>query len=118
MDRDWQALKPGVPRVVVNAKNTSNECPKCDHVGLEEAGYRRLRCPRCGFEGDRDEIGKLNVRKRALRILGINGGALTPPTAPQMTDVAPNRWGEPMNRPKGNPRPFKGGEEVSLVTKC
>mgnify|MGYP003872906301 CR=1 FL=1 len=89
---DWQALKHGVPRVVVDARNTSNECPKCDHVGLEETGYRRLKCPRCGFEADRDEVGKLNVRKRALRILGINGGALTPPTAaPQMTDVNPNR---------------------------
>ena len=91
---DWQALKHGVPRVVVDARNTSNECPKCDHVGLEETGYRRLKCPRCGFEADRDEVGKLNVRKRALRILGINGGALTPPTAaPQMTDVTPNQWG-------------------------
>jgi len=104
---------------VVNAKNTSNECPKCDHVGLEEAGYRRLKCPRCGFEGGRDEVGKLNVRKRALRILGIGGSSDPPTAAPQMTDVNPNRWGEPMNRPKGgNPRPFKGGEEVSLVTKC
>jgi len=100
---DWQTLKHGVPRVVVNARNTSNECPKCDHVGLEEVGYRRLRCPKCGFEADRDEIGKLNVRKRALRILGITGGALTPPTAPQMTDVNPNRWGESMNHPRGDP---------------
>jgi len=97
---DWQALKHGVPRVVVNARNTSSECPKCDHVGLEEVGYRRLRCPRCGFEADRDQIGKLNIRKRALRMLKLPGGALTPPTAPQMTDVAPNRWGEPMNRPR------------------
>jgi len=105
---DWQSLKHGVPRVVVDARNTSSECPKCDYVGLEEIGYRRLRCPRCGFEGDRDEIGKLNVRKRALRILGINGGALTPPTASQMTDVTPNRWGEPPS-PKGNPRPFRAG---------
>ena len=55
---DWQSLKHGVPRVVVNARNTSNECPKCDFIGLEEVGYRRLKCPRCGFEGDRDEVGK------------------------------------------------------------
>ena len=79
---DWQALKHGVPRVVVDARNTSSECPKCDYIGLEEVGYRRLKCPRCGFEGDRDEIGKLNVRKRALRILGITGGALTPQQLP------------------------------------
>jgi len=90
---DWQAEKHGVPYVKVDPNGTSSECPKCDYKGLEEIGYRRLRCPRCGFEADRDVIGKLNVRKRGLRKLGIypRGGALTPLTAPQMTDVAPNR---------------------------
>jgi transposase len=54
---------------------------------LEEAGYRRLRCPRCNFETDRDVAGKLNIRKRALKTLRISGGSLTP----QMTDENPNR---------------------------
>jgi IS605 OrfB family transposase len=89
---DWQAEKHGVPLAIVNPNGTSSECPKCDSK-LEEAGYRRLRCPRCGFEADRDIIGKLNIRKRALKTLGISGGSLTTPTAPQMTDVNPNRWG-------------------------
>jgi len=90
---DWQAEKHGVPYVKVDPNGTSSECPICDYKGLEEVGYRRLRCPRCGFEADRDVIGKLNVRKRGLRKLGIypRGGALTPLTASQMTDVAPNR---------------------------
>jgi len=90
---DWQAEKNGVPYVKVDPNGTSLECPKCDYKGLVEVGYRRLRCPRCGFEADRDVIGKLNVRKRGLRKLGIipRGGALTPLTAPQMTDVASNR---------------------------
>jgi hypothetical protein len=41
-----------------------------------------------------------------------------------MTDVNPNRWGEPMNRPqrgRGNPRPFKAGrrsvKDQSLIDK-
>jgi putative transposase len=62
-----------------------------------------MRCPRCGFEADRDIVGKLNIRKRALKMLGIKidfGGVLAPLTAPQMTDVNPNRWGEPMSRPQ------------------
>jgi len=63
----------GFQEVMVNARNTSSECPKCDYIGLEEISYRRLRRPRCGFEGGRDEVGKLNVRKKAPRILGING---------------------------------------------
>ena len=90
---DWQALKHEVPRVVVDARNTSSECPKCDFTGLEEIGYRRLKCPRCGFEGDRDEIGKLNVRKRALRILDLNGGALTPPNCPPNDRCKPESMG-------------------------
>jgi IS605 OrfB family transposase len=106
---DWQAMKQGVPLAIVNPNGTSSECPKRDSK-LEENGYRRLRCPRCGFEADRDVIGKLNIRKRALKKLRIKanpGGVLAPLTAPQMTDVNPNRWGEPMNRPQ------RGGEEVS-----
>jgi len=90
---DWQAEKNGVPYVKVDPNGTSSECPKCDNKGLEEVGYRRLRCPRCGFEADRDVIGKLNVRKKGLRKLGIkfSGGSLATLTAPQMTDVNPNR---------------------------
>jgi IS605 OrfB family transposase len=87
---DWQAEKHGVPLAIVNPNGTSSECPKCDSM-LEENGYRRLRCPQCNFEADRDVIGKLNIRKRALKILGVSGGSLTTPTAPQMTDVSPNR---------------------------
>jgi IS605 OrfB family transposase len=94
---DWNAKKQGVPLAIVNSNGTSSKCPKCDSKGLKEVDYRRLRCPRCGFEADRDVIGKLNIRKRALKKLGIKidfGGVLTTPTAPpQMTDVAPNRWG-------------------------
>ncbi|MEM3977700.1 MAG: hypothetical protein QXV47_00460 [Fervidicoccaceae archaeon] len=40
------------------------------------------------------------------------GGSLATPTAPQMTDVSPNRCGEPVNRLKGT-HALKGGEEVS-----
>ena len=57
--------------VKVDPNGTSSECPICNYKGLEEVGYRRLRCPRCGFEADRDATRKLNVRKRGLRKLGI-----------------------------------------------
>jgi len=102
---DWQTMKHGVPLAIVNPNGTSSDCPQCDSK-LVENGYRRLKCPICGFEADRDVVGKLNIRKRALKMLGIKidfGGVLAPLTAPQMTDVNPNRWGEPMNRPEGNP---------------
>jgi len=79
---DWQAEKQGIPLAIVNPNGTSSECPKCDSK-LEENGYRRLRCPRCGFEADRDVIGKLNIRKRALKKLRINPpGEFWPPSLP------------------------------------
>jgi transposase len=34
--------------------------------------------PECGFEEDRDVIAKLNIRRRAFKLPGLNGGALTP----------------------------------------
>jgi len=46
---DRQAEKHGVPLAIVDPSGTSSECPKCDSK-LEENGYRRLKCPRCGFE--------------------------------------------------------------------
>ncbi|ESQ20713.1 MAG: transposase, IS605 OrfB family, central region [uncultured Acidilobus sp. CIS] len=88
---DWQAEKNGVPLFVVDPAGTSTTCPRCG-AKLVEVGHRRLRCPRCGLEADRDAIAILNIERRALSKMG---GTLTSPTAPQMTDVNPNRWGEP-----------------------
>jgi len=94
---DWQAEKGGVPLFVVEPAGTSSTCPRCG-AELVEVGYRRLRCPRCGLEADRDTIAVLNIEGRALSKMG---GSLASPTAPQVTDVSPNRWGEPVSRPKG-----------------
>jgi len=88
---DWQAEKNGVPLFVVDPAGTSTTCPRCG-AELVEVGYRRLRCPRCGLEADRDTIAVLNIERRALNQMG---GTLASPTAPQVTDVSPNRWGEP-----------------------
>jgi putative transposase len=99
---DWQCEKLGVPIIPVEPKQTSSICPNCSSR-LKENGYRQLKCPRCGLEEDRDRIAVLNIEKRALEQLEpISGGPLTAPTAPQMTDVFPNRCGEPN-------RPFRAG---------
>jgi len=81
---DWQAMKLGAPIVIVDPRDTSSECPNCGSK-LEENGYRRLKCPRCKFEADRDVIGKLNIGKKALKMLGIKpsfGGVLAPSLPP------------------------------------
>jgi transposase len=76
-------MKRGSPLAIVDPRGTSSECPKC-YSKLEENGYRRLRCPQCNFEADRDVIGKLNIRKRALKMLRIKAdfGDLWPPSQP------------------------------------
>ncbi len=77
---DWQAMKHGAPLAIVDPRGISSEYPQCDSK-MEESGYRRHRCPRCGFEADRDVVGKLNIRKRVLKMLEIKafpGGVLAP----------------------------------------
>jgi IS605 OrfB family transposase len=106
---DWQCEKLGVPIIPVEPKHTSSICPNCSSR-LRGNGYRQLKCPKCGLEEDRDRIAVLNIERRALGLLNLSGGPLTAPTAPQMTDVFPNRCGEP-NRPEGT-LALQGGEEV------
>jgi len=110
---DWQCEKNGVPVITVKPRGTSSTCPMCGSR-LVEKGYRRLRCPRCGLKADRDTIAVINIEKIALSKMG---GPLTAPTAPQMTDVAPNRCGEPVNPPKGSPRPLGRGGGQKFMTK-
>jgi len=104
---DWQSQKHGVRVIVIAPKDTSSECPKCGSKMVEN-GYRKMKCLVCGFEADRDIIAILNIEKKALIQMGR---VLIPPTAPQMTDVSPNRCGEPMNPLKGI-LALKGGEEI------
>jgi IS605 OrfB family transposase len=84
---DWQCEKNGAPIIVVEPRKTSTTCPRCN-TKLIENEYRRMRCPRCGFEVDRDTVAVLNIEMKALSKMW---GALTPLNALQMTDVNPNR---------------------------
>jgi len=104
---DWQCEKHGVPSTAVDPMDTSTKCPRCSSK-MRENGYRVFKCPVCGFEADRDTVAILNIEKRALTQMG---GSLTTPTAPQRTDVAPNRCGEPMNPLKGFPLGRGGGQK-------
>jgi IS605 OrfB family transposase len=74
---DWQTEKHGVPIIVVESKGTSSICPVCNSK-LVENGYRKMKCPRCGFEGDRDSIAILNIEIKAIQRMGD----LWPPQLP------------------------------------
>jgi len=78
-------MKLGAPLVIVDPSGTSSECPQCNSM-LEENGYRRLGYPQCNFEAYRDVVRKLNIWKRALKMLGIKaipGGVPTTSLPPK-----------------------------------
>jgi IS605 OrfB family transposase len=105
---DWQCERQGVPVVAINPRGTSSTCPRCNSK-LSENGYRIFKCPRCGFKADRDMVAVLNIERKAIKKMG---GSLATPIAPQMTDVDPNRCGEPVSRSKET-LAHQGGKKVS-----
>ena len=80
---EWKARLHGVPVFKVSPRGTSSICPNCGSR-LRNAGGRRLKCPACGLEEDRDLIAALN--------LGMRGA--------QATQMAPDA--------DENPRAMKG----------
>ena len=61
---EFKAKVEGIPVIKVNPKGTSSKCPVCQSK-LKENGYRRLKCPSCRFEADRDYIAALNLKMKA-----------------------------------------------------
>lgn len=63
---DYKARLWGVPLVLIDAKNTSRECPTC---GFTAKGNRvsqaEFICGNCGHAGAADHIAALNIRARA-----------------------------------------------------
>ena len=62
---EFKAKIEGIPVIKVSPKGTSTKCPICQSK-LKEVSYRRLKCPSCGFEGDRDYIASLNLKMKAF----------------------------------------------------
>ncbi len=80
---EYKARLAGLNVIYVNPRGTSRRCPICGGK-LSPNGHRRLKCPRCGFEGDRDVVGALNVMKRAREMWG----ASVPPEGPRVKPLA------------------------------
>ncbi len=57
-----------IPIVLVEPEYTSSMCPRCGaYLGRARGG--KVTCSYCGFEGDRDVIGAMNVALRGFLIL-------------------------------------------------
>jgi putative transposase len=60
---EYKARLSGLMVVYLNAKDTSSLCPVCGEK-LSPNGYRRMRCPTCRLEEDRDIIAVKNPLQR------------------------------------------------------
>ena len=63
---EWKARLYGVPVLKVSPRGTSSTCPNCGSR-LKNVGNRRLRCPVCGLEEDRDLIAAINLGMRGVQ---------------------------------------------------
>ena len=73
-----KAVEYNVPVVIVEPRGTSSTCPRCASQLLYD--HRLATCPRCGFIGDRDRVGAMNVWLRALNAYaGAPGSLLSAP---------------------------------------
>jgi putative transposase len=62
----YKAKKAGVPFLKVDARHTSQRCPRCGHIGRANRPERdHFRCRRCGLAGPADVVAGVNVRDRA-----------------------------------------------------
>jgi len=61
-----KCIEKGVHVVKVDPKNTSSVCPFCGSKLMRGNAPRRLKCPKCGIEMDRDVAAVLNLEKRYL----------------------------------------------------
>ncbi|WP_189253525.1 RNA-guided endonuclease InsQ/TnpB family protein [Lentzea flava] len=63
---EYKARRAGVRVIVVDARHTSQMCPRCGHTARNNRRDRdRFRCRRCGLAGPADHVAGINVRNRA-----------------------------------------------------
>jgi len=65
-----KASENRVHLIKVDPRDTSVTCPKCSLVSKENRKGENFRCISCGYKGDADNIGALNILVKTLVILG------------------------------------------------
>ncbi|MFC3894663.1 RNA-guided endonuclease InsQ/TnpB family protein [Lentzea rhizosphaerae] len=65
----YKARRAGVPVLLVDARYTSQMCPRCKHTSRSNRPVRDLfSCRRCGLAGPADFVAAVNIRDRARRV--------------------------------------------------
>ncbi|WP_223165524.1 RNA-guided endonuclease InsQ/TnpB family protein [Lentzea indica] len=64
----YKARRARVPVLVIDARYTSQTCPRCTHVSRSNRPARdHFRCRQCGLAGPADVVAAVNIRNRARR---------------------------------------------------
>jgi len=74
----YKAESAGVEVVLVDPKDTTQECNQCGSVVPKRIWNREHKCPECGFETTRDHNSALNIKKQGLNKLGRGRAESTP----------------------------------------
>jgi putative transposase len=78
---EYKVKLAGLKISYVNAKGTSSLCPICG-AKLSPNGYRRLKCPKCAIEEDRDIIAIKNLLHRYQ--MNVGSSSVHPESPPMI----------------------------------
>jgi putative transposase len=70
---EYKGLKEGVEVVAINPAYTSQTCNACNHIGLRSD--KRFKCGNCGWHGDADVNGAINISKLGAVFVSLPGGS-------------------------------------------
>ncbi len=70
---EYKGLKEGVEVIAINPAYTSQTCHVCNHIGLRSD--KRFRCSNCGWHGDADLNGAINISKLGAVFVSLPGGS-------------------------------------------
>jgi IS605 OrfB family transposase len=70
---DYKGIRDGVEVVAVPPAYTSQTCHVCNHLGLRSE--KRFKCGHCGWHGDADLNGAINISKLGAAFVSLPGGS-------------------------------------------
>ncbi|MFS8818949.1 transposase [Synechococcus sp. W60.1] len=71
---DYKLAWKGGRLIVVPPQNTSRTCPCCGYVSADNRPTQaRFKCAECGFEGNADVVGAINILSRRIQLLRDEG---------------------------------------------
>lgn len=67
-----KAVRAGVCVIFIDAHGTSTICPRCGHWSAQNRrDPATFVCLACGYKADADVVASLNIRNKAIRVMGL-----------------------------------------------